>query len=206
VGPDLAELLAPGQCALVTQECQVGVVGEAAVFPALAEAARREAIPNVARLARAARAARVPVVHCLAARRADGRGSSANARIFAAAARSPTRLVPGSREVQVVPEIGVAAEDLVLTRLHGVGPMGGTDLDAVLRNLGVRTIVATGVSVNVGITSLVMDAVNRAYRVVLPRDAVAGVPEEYARAVIEHTLGLLATVTTTEEVLAAWAG
>ena len=38
--------------------------------------------------------------------------------------------------------------------------MGGTDLDAVLRNLGVTTIVAVGVSVNIAITNLVMDAVN----------------------------------------------
>jgi ABC-type transport system substrate-binding protein len=29
----------------------------------------------------------------------------------------------------------------LLSRLHGLGPMGGTDLDPILRNLGVRTIV-----------------------------------------------------------------
>ncbi|MGY4652400.1 hypothetical protein ACVWWN_006196 [Mycobacterium sp. URHB0021] len=39
-----------------------------------------------------------------------------------------------------------------MTRWHGIGPMGGTDLDAVLRNLGVSTIVAVGVSVNLAIT------------------------------------------------------
>ena len=49
-----------------------------------------------------------------------------------------------------------------------------------------------------------MDAVNRGYQVVLPRDAVAGVPEEYANAVIDTTLVLLATVTTTDAVLACW--
>ena len=69
---------------------------------------------------------------------------------------------------------------MVLTRWHGIGPMGGTDLDATLRNLGVSTIVAVGVSVNVAITNLVMDAVNLAYRVVVPRDAVAGIPTDYA--------------------------
>ena len=82
--------------------------------------------------------------------------------------------------------------------------MGGTDLDAVLRNLGVTTIVAVGVSLNVAIPNLVMDAVNAAYHVVLPRDAVAGVPRAYGDAIIDNTLSLLATVTTTEELLAAW--
>jgi nicotinamidase-related amidase len=49
-----------------------------------------------------------------------------------------------------------------------------------------------------------MDAVNAAYRVVLPRDTVAGFPAEYGNAVIDNTLSLLATVTTTDDLLEAW--
>ena len=44
-----------------------------------------------------------------------------------------------------------------------------------------------------------MDAVNAGYRVVLPRDAVAGIPAEYGDAVIDNTLSLLATITTTDD-------
>jgi nicotinamidase-related amidase len=202
--PDLIELIAPDHTALVTQECQRGVLGEEAIFPQLAEAARTEMIPNVARLAKAARVSGVTVLHCLALRRHDGRGSNTNARLFAAAAKGPVALTPGSEAAEVIPEIGVELEDLVLTRLHGLGPMAGTDLDAVLRNLGVRTIVGVGVSINVGMTNFVMDSVNLGYQFVLPRDAVAGVPPEYADSVIEHSLSLLATVVTTEEILEAW--
>lgn len=143
------------------------------------------------------------IVHCVAARRADGRGSNANARLFAATARLGS-LEPGSPAVEVVPELGPEPEDIVLCRLHGVGPMGGTDLDGVLRHLGATTVVGVGVSVNVGMTSFVMDAVNGGYQFVLPRDAVAGVPADYADAVIDNTLSLLATVTTTDELLDAW--
>ena len=200
----LSELVAPGHTALVTQECQNGVIGERAIFPQLAEAARVEMIPNADRLAKAARAAGVPVIHCLALRRPDGLGSSDNARIFAAARKSDVILEPGSEAAQVIPEIGVEDADVVLSRLHGIGPMARTDLDPVLRNLGVRTIVGIGVSVNVGMTNFVMDAVNLGYRFVLPRDAVAGVPPSYADAVIENTLSLLATVTTTDDVLRSW--
>jgi nicotinamidase-related amidase len=71
-------------------------------------------------------------------------------------------------------------------------------------NLGVSTIVAVGVSLNVAIPNLVMDAVNAAYRVVLPRDAVAGFPTEYGKAVIDNSLSLLATITTTDELLRTW--
>ena len=201
---NLAELVAPGHTALVTQECQNGVIGEQAIFPELAAIARNGMIGNAARLSKGARAAGVPIVHCLAVRRPDGKGASNNARVFGAARKAPVKLLEGTAAAQVVPEIGVEDTDIVLTRLHGLGPMGGTDLDSVLRALGVTTVVGIGVSVNVGMTNFAMDAVNAGYQFVLPRDAVAGVPEEYANSVIDNTLSLLATVTTTDEVVAAW--
>jgi nicotinamidase-related amidase len=49
-----------------------------------------------------------------------------------------------------------------------------------------------------------MDAVNAAYRVVVPKDAVAGIPTEYGDAIIANTLSLLATITTTDELLQSW--
>jgi len=203
VTTSLLDLAAPHHTALVTQELQGAVVGADAGLPALADAARRQALPNIARLVSAARGAGVQVVHCLVHRRPDGRGSNHNARLFAAS-RDKVRIDPGSPGATLLGEFGPEPTDLVLSRGHGVGPMGGTDLDAVLRNLGVSTIVAVGVSLNVAIPNLVMDAVNAAYRVVVPRDAVAGVPSEYATAMIDNTLALLATITTTDQLVDAW--
>jgi nicotinamidase-related amidase len=202
---DLPALLAPAHTAIVTSEVQRGVVGERSALPALAEAAAEEMLPNLARLLPAARSAGVQVVHCTAYRRADGKGANTNARLFLGVRKSPVQLLPGTPEVEVVAGLGPEAEDVVLTRTHGLNPMAGTDLDPVLRNLGVRTIVVTGVSVNVAITNLVMDAVNLGYDVVLPRDAVCGIPQEYADAVIDNTLSLLATVVTTDDLLEVWA-
>ena len=162
-------------------------------------------MPNIARLVRAARAASVPVVHCVAMRRPDGQGSNHNARLFmgmlktgvAAASRAPRRSRSSPRSASSRPTC-------VLSRLHGLGPMGGTDLDPILRNLGVTTIVGVGVSVNVAMLNFAMDAVNDGYQFVMPRDAVAGIPEDYAEAVLDNTISLLATLPTTDEVLAAW--
>ncbi|MGZ4683685.1 MAG: isochorismatase family protein [Acidimicrobiales bacterium] len=201
---DLTELIDPAHTAIVTQECQGAVIGSHAALPQLAESAHRVAVPNIARLVRAARAVDVPVVHCLAMRRDDGKGSNHNARLFMGVLKSGVPLRPGTEAVEVIPEIGVEPGDVQLSRLHGLGPMGGTDLDAVLRNLGVTTVVGVGVSVNVGMLNFVMDAVNAGYQFVMPRDAVAGVPEEYATAVLDNTISLLATLPTTDEVLAAW--
>jgi nicotinamidase-related amidase len=201
---ELGSLVAPGHTALVTQECQNGVIGPAAVLRELADEAHVEAVPNIARLAKTARACGVSVVHCLAVRRADDRGSNRNARLFVGTRKLGIRIEPGSPEAGVIDEIGVEPDDLVLTRYHGLGPMGGTDLDAVLRNLGVTTIVGVGVSVNIAMTNFAMDAVNAGYQFVLPRDAVAGIPREYADAVIDNTLSLVATVVTTDDLVNAW--
>jgi biuret amidohydrolase len=201
--PALAELAAPAHTAIVAQECQGAVIGPDAGLAMLAEEARRVAVPNIVRLLPAARAAGVRIVHCLVQRRPDGLGSNHNAKIFNMS-RGAVDIAPGSPGAEVLPELGPQPSDLVLRRWHGVGPMGGTDLDAVLRNLGVSTIVVVGVSLNIAIPNLVMDAVNAAYRVVVPRDAVAGVPADYGAAMIANTLSLLATVTTTDELLQTW--
>jgi nicotinamidase-related amidase len=201
---NLAPLVAPEHTAIVTQECQGAVMGPNAGLAILAKEARREALPNIVRLLPVARAAGVRVVHCLVQRRADGAGSNHNARIFGDGRRSDVDITPGSEGAALLPELGPEPTDVVLRRWHGVGPMGGTDLDAILRNLGVNTIVGVGVSLNIAIPSLVMDAVNSAYRVVLPRDAVAGFPADYGNAVIDNSLSLLATITTTDDLLRAW--
>lgn len=204
---DLGALVAPGHTALVLQEVQNGVVGEPAALPQLAaEAARVGVVEHCAQLARRARELGVPVVHCTAETRADGLGGNRNARLFLGVKKSPVPLTPGSAAVRPPDEIGVEPTDLVLPRVHGLGPMTGTQLDSVLRNLAVTTIVGVGVSVNIGMTNFAFDAVNRGYQFVLPRDAVAGVPADYAEAVLDNTLALVATLTTTAAVLDAWAG
>ena len=119
-------------------------------------------------------------------------------------AKAETKLLPGSEAVEVVPEVPVAPEDIVLPRLHGLSPFQGTELDSILRNLGVRSVVGVGVSVNVAIPNFCFDAVNASYQVVIPRDAVAGFPAEYVEAVFQHTLGAIATLVGSAELCAAW--
>jgi len=202
---DLAALCDPAHTAFVTQECQEGVIGRSSSLPGLAEGVARVGMTlNVARLARAARAAGVRVVHCTAERRADGLGANRNARLFQYMAKAKTPLLTGSDAVRLVPELGPEPGDLVLARLHGLSPFQGTELDFVLRNLGVRTLVGVGVSVNVAITNLAFDAVNSGYQVVIPRDAVAGWPREYVEMVFANTLGAIATLVSAADVEKAW--
>lgn len=192
---------------LLLQEAQTGVIGNSSVLPALAEAARESgATENMVRAADAARRADVRVIHCTAESLPDQFGSNRNARLFGAARRRQTGATntPGSPSVRPIPELGPGPSDIVLPRYHGLSPMTGTHLDSLLRNEGVTTVVVVGVSLNVAIPNLVFDSVNRSYQVVVVRDAVAGVPADYGRQVIEHTLGLVATLVTADELVEAW--
>ncbi|MFH8467303.1 cysteine hydrolase [Streptomyces sp. NPDC017991] len=201
----LSELLDPATTVLLTVECQRGVVGPDSALPELALEARSSGVlDRVARLVAAAHESGVQVMHAIAERRPDGRGANHNARLFRAAERLPVRQLAGSAAVRVAPPVEVAAEDLVVRRLHGLSPLAGTDVDALLRNLGCRTLVVTGVSANVAVPNTVFDAVNRGYTAVVPGDAIAGVPSDYTPAMIRNTLALVATITTTDDVLACF--
>ncbi|HEV8297231.1 MAG TPA: isochorismatase family protein [Acidimicrobiales bacterium] len=201
---DLHDLVDPGHTVLLLQECQKGVVGDLSALPELALAAQAEMVPNVARLAAAARTAGARVIHLTAAHQPDMWGANTNARLFSGVKKSPVKLVQGVEAVEVLDEIGVVGNDIVLARQHGLSPFEGTELDSLLRNERIRTVVLVGVSVNVAILNVTFDAVNRAYEVVIPRDAVAGTPTEYVQQVFAYTLGLIATLTTTDDLVAAW--
>ncbi|MEW2167617.1 cysteine hydrolase [Streptomyces sp. NPDC007084] len=203
----LRELLDPAGTVLLTIECQQGVVGQDSALPELAKEARSSgALARVARLVDAAHESGVQVVHAVAERRPDGRGANRNARLFRAAERLPVQQLTGTTAVRIAPPIEVAEEDLVVRRLHGLSPIAGTDVDPLLRNLGCRTLVVTGVSANIAVPNAVFDAVNRGYTVVVPADAIAGVPAEYTPAMIRNTLALVATITTTDDVIACFKG
>jgi nicotinamidase-related amidase len=186
-------------------ECQEGVIGSGAHLGELARAvARHDTVGQIARVLAAARRVRVPVFHCLMAQRADRAGGTANCRLLALGRKGPATLVAGSPGHAPVAPLVPRDGEWVVNRHHGLTPFHATELDQLLRNLGVRTVVATGVSVNVGIVGLTLEAVNAGYQVVIPREAVAGTPDDYVDAVLQHTLGLLATVTGVADVEGIW--
>jgi biuret amidohydrolase len=207
----LRRFVDPATTALLTMELQEGVVGGHAVLRDLVDEVERTGMLDVVRkVCTAARQAGVRVVHCTHTSRADGAGITENCRIFAiterhrrANGRGATELgTPGVELMAGLEQPG----DLVVPRLTGMTPFTSTPLDQLLRNLGIKTVVATGVSVNLGVYGMALSAVDLGYQVVLVRDAVAGVPPDFAAAVIDQSLSLIATVVTSEDLLAVLGG
>ena len=199
--------ISSARAAVVTMEMQRGVIGDLSSIPELAAAVAAEGvIPKAAELLDAARSVGVPVVHCLAGFRGDRAGTPLNTPLTRALLRDPNHLLIGTPAVELVPELSPAPTDLTSLRLHGVSPFGGTDLDGLLRNMEVHTLVVAGVSVNLGVLGLAIEAVNLGYEVVIARDAVSGVASEYVEDVLANTIRLIARIATVEEIVAAWAG
>lgn len=201
---DIAELLQPGRAALLLSEVQRSVIGDRARLKAMAEVAEAAGvIPNSARLAEAARTNGGTVVHCLASLDPGRFGRNTNARLFMASKRGadappydPTYDTP----CQEVWRDG----DVVSLRHHGLNPMADSQLDHRLRNAGIDTVVIAGVSLNVAIVNLAMDAVNNGYQAIVATDAVAGFPADYAPHVLANTLAPIATLADTDTIISAW--
>jgi nicotinamidase-related amidase len=206
----LAGLLIPEATAVLTMELQNGVVGAGALMKALVDEVERVGVRATAgRLCTAARVRGIQVVHCVAENRPDGRGATDNCKVFAMNNRlrretGSTPIDQGTDGAKLVAELGPDDRDVVVSRIHGLTPFTQTSLDQILRNMSIRTLVVTGVSVNLGIFGTVMSAVDLGYNVVIVRDGVCGVPREYAEAVLENSLSLLATIATADDVIAAW--
>jgi nicotinamidase-related amidase len=202
---DLRALVDPTHTALVTCEMQRGIIGDHAVLRDLAdEVAATGMVARCAELLAVARSRRMLVVHALIVFRHDLKGTAVNNPLLGRMTKNPDMIREGTPAAELLPELGPEPGDLTSVRHHGMSPFSGTSLDAWLRNSGVTTIVPVGVSVNEAIFGLCLEAANLGYRIALPADAVAGHPRRYAEDVLRHSLSLMANLTTTADLLAAW--
>ncbi|HVW45201.1 MAG TPA: cysteine hydrolase [Amycolatopsis sp.] len=198
----VGELVDPQTTAVVCIECQNGVIGQDAILPALANDAQG-LVAGIGRLLTAARDAGVLVVQATF-EGTLGATDHGTAPLSRATRRHSRDWGPGHRATQVVSELS-DPRDLVLPRHHGYNPAWGTELLPVLRGREIRTVVLAGVSLNVALPLTAGEAMHGGFRVVVPRDAVAGTPAEYGEQVLRHTIAMLATVVTVEDLVSAWA-
>ena len=138
-------------------ELQNGVVGAGRMLAALVEElARAGTLDTVRRLCVAGarrRRARRALHRGVAGRRRGLHATTARSsrsRRGSVASRVTARPTSGRRAPSVIAGLE-DPRDIVVSRLHGMTPFTSTSLDQILRNLGIRTVIATGVSVNLGV-------------------------------------------------------
>ncbi len=196
---DLTAVLEPAHTAVLVIECQVGVLGPDSPVADLARSVREGTlVPDLARFLAAARAAGARVYHSTV--EAGAHESLANSPL---GARTRGR---GGVAGASLPELGPDPRDVLAPRDHGLTIFHETGLEERLRSAGIRTVVLTGVSVNIAITGAAIEAVNRGFSVVIPTDCVAGFPPSFASDALRYSLRNLAYLATAEAICAVWSG
>ncbi len=153
---------------------------------------RETAMPNMQRLQAACRKAGIEVMYTvIEALTRDGRDLSLDYKI--------SRLfVPrGSWDAKVLDEIAPAGDEIVLPKTSS-SVFISTNIDYVLRNLGVRSLIIAGVLTDQCINSAVRDACDLGYLVTVPTDACATLTPERHEWALRNNRGYCRQISTDE--------
>jgi nicotinamidase-related amidase len=182
----------------IVHESNIGERGLGGVLAKQVE--KRGIIAKLVALTAAARARGVPVLYINFCGKLGF--PRPNTRLHRVSGSKP-RLVEGTWGVKVHEALTPEPQDFVLERTVGVDGSYGTQLYPVLRQLGRTTMLMTGVSTNLAVEGIVRASVNRGFDMIVIEDCCASYPDEWHRFSIDNIMPLLATVTTSDAVLAA---
>ncbi|MBB6099457.1 nicotinamidase-related amidase [Deinobacterium chartae] len=93
--------------------------------------------------------------------------------------------VKGSWGAQIVDDLAPHEEDIIIEGKRGLDTFASTNLDFVLRSLGVQNIALAGFLTNCCVESTMRSGYERGYNVVTLTDCVAATSEEEQRVAIE---------------------
>lgn len=153
-------------------------------------------VPNVQRLQAKAREKGVELIHVhVASCTADGRDSTL--RYKAMGLRTPR----DTKEAQFLEEVAPQGDELVISKVTS-SAFNSTNIDRVLRNLGIRNLIITGVVTNGCVESTTRSAAELDYGTILVEDATAAMaPQLHEHSVLSMSYKD-AVIRSTNEVLA----
>jgi ureidoacrylate peracid hydrolase len=153
---------------------------------------RETALPNMQRLQSACRHVGIEVMYTvIEALTRDGRDLSLDYKI------SGLFVPRGSPDAMVLEAIAPAEDEIVLPKTSS-SVFISTNIDYVLRNLGVRSLMIAGVLTDQCIDSAVRDACDLGYLVTVPIDACATLSAERHEWALRNNRGYCRQVTTDE--------
>src|SRR4051812_33269468 len=151
---------------------------------------RSTAVPNMQRLQAACRRARIEVMYTvIEALTQDGRDLSLDYRI------SGLFVPRGSWDAKVLDAIAPTDDEIVLPKTSS-SVFISTNIDYVLRNLGVKSLIIAGILTDQCIDSAVRDACDLGYLVTVPTDACATLSQERHDWSLRNNHGYCRQVTT----------
>ena len=154
-----------------------------------------ETIPNIGRILDACREGGLPVIHVRVMNLAAD-SSDTSWRYKAMGILVP----PGSKDAEIIEELAPLPREVVLSKTTS-NTFLSTNADFVLRNMGIDTIIMTGVVTNNCVESTTRGAGDLGYRVLLVGDACAAWTQEGHDYCLRHLHRNFAIVKSTEQIL-----
>lgn len=128
--------------------------------------------PNVRKLQDFFRANHLEIIHArICSLTTDGRDRSLEHK------RIGCHVAPGSKAAQFIDCVAPAEDEIILNKT-GSGVFNTTNLDYLLKNLGIEQLIITGVLTNECIETAVRDAADRSYTAYIVEDGVAALTQE----------------------------
>lgn len=150
-------------------------------------------LPNVRLLQDTFRANRLEVVHTrIQSLTANGRDRGPGHK------RLGLHAAPGSKEAEFLEEVAPQGDEIILNKTAS-GVFSSTNIEYVLRNLGITGLFVVGVYSNECVSTAVRDACDLGFFVTLISDAITTVTPELQQATITTMTDRYARVMTTEE-------
>ncbi len=208
--PGFDEFSDKSRSAIVSIDMHQGHLANSPDCPCPAPRAR-EIVDPINHFHTAARALGVPIIHVRSGLRKGGEDDikgikSAWRLVFPLYAgeipNADAYAIEGSPWTEFVTEI--APSDLVVNTKKRLSAFYPTDLDFLLRNLDVRTVVINGGFTDCCVLNTAFDASNRNYRVVVLADLVRGTNEDMEVAALNIISLHLGLVVDSDALLAEW--
>jgi ureidoacrylate peracid hydrolase len=164
--------------------------GAYADFGAAEHASAQNVVGNIETLLDAARATGAPVFYSrIVVYPVPGLGGG-NAPIFQMLA--PDTFKVGSWGAAIVDGLAPKAGDIVLDRTR-MSVFNGTEIDTMLRNLGVTNLLVAGAWTNMAVEHTIRDAADHGYSVTIVEDATSSLSAEWQHAAVSFALTNIAT-------------
>lgn len=205
-----AEFLDPSRSAVVSVDMHRGHLDDSPDCPCPAPRARAIVAP-IDGFHEQARRLGVRVIHVRSVLRAGGEDDTAGnssawrlvfPRFVGDIPNAGQHALEGSRWTEFVTT--VAHGDLTVSGKKRLSPFYATDLEMLLRNMRIRTVVLNGGMTDCCIINAAFDAANRDFRVVVLRDLVAGTNEPLEDAALKMISIHLGIVIDSEELIRVW--
>jgi gluconolactonase len=203
----MAVTLDPKKSALLIQDLQNDVIMPGGAFtggegPGPAEHAKSQnVVANVRAIAAAARAAGMPVIHVWYVVEKGAPGLKLNAPLFQAV-KSTNGVVRGTWGAAPVKGLEPRKGDFVVEKTR-MNAFHGTNLENLLRGLGVETVVISGAWTNFSVEHTARHAADAGYNAIVVTDGTSTIDGDWQNAGLNYALANIAERVPTKDVVAA---